>query len=849
MLITVTLSHISRQLVTINHQSKNDQSMKQVFILCTLLISYVSFGQNNVQSNDLSKIGTINGTVIDQSLKQPIPYATVVVKSNQDVIQGGITDEDGSFVLRNIEEGSYIFEVQFIGYQNYQKAIEITPENAKLELGTISLVENVTELEGVDVVAERSTIEQKIDRKVINVGKDLTTQGATASEIMNNIPSVNVDQQTGQLSMRGNSNVRVMVDGKLSNVPVEQLLKQIPSTSIKQIELITNPSAKYNPEGMSGIINIILYKDAKIGFNGSMNLGLSYEEQAKFNSSVDLNYRSGKFNFYGSYGNNISKNENGGLIERLDDPGTTDFNENQLQVLDFLNNNKSHLYKVGVDYFLDEKNTISIFTNQNRYDGKFDGQTDILNVDPSVSDTRQVFSQDNVNHNEQYNFDYKRDFEKDGHNIEFEIDYSNYEDEEDADFRFMGTGNQPDYQDFVDTRRQQTIANLDYVNPLSETAKLELGLEYRTYETDMEYSSTGYSFNEQGQLIPTPDTDFIYGMDIYSAYATFGQNFDKWSYQVGARFEDVGVAADTNSVRSFTDDYMQVYPSAFVTYSPTDKNQFQLSFSRRVDRPGLGQVNPIREWSTPQISSYGNDELLPQFTNSYEANYTRRLENGSLTFGVYYRTIEDEINQVLYIDRIDLTKQILTYDNFENTNAYGFEISSNYRPTTWWNINASVDMYTQTQRGLTEILTPSNNDITIDDIVTREVEVDNVALNARMNNNFTLTKNLSLSLFGFYRGKNESLQMDADPMYFVNTGARYSFAGGKGSFSLNFNDVFNTMKFSFEGVRPYRQNGSFHWESRTIYAGLSYRFGGGKNRKVERKSRDSNTKQSGGGFL
>jgi len=849
MLNTVTVFQIDRPLVNTIHQLKNDQSMKHAFLFCTLLISYFTFGQDNVQSNVLSKIGTINGKVIDQSLKQPIPYATVALKSGEEVLQGGITEDDGSFALHNISEGNYSIEVQFIGYETYQKAIEITADNPKLDLGTISLVANVTELEGVDVVAERSTIEQKIDRKVINVGKDLTTQGPSAADIMNNLPSVNVDQQTGALSLRGNSNVRVMVDGKLSNVPVDQLLKQIPSSSIKQIELITNPSAKYNPEGMSGIINIILHKDAKNGFNGNISLGLAYEDEAKFNSAIDLNYRSGKFNFYGSYGNNIGKRVNGGKVERLDDPQTTAFNENQLQLLDFLDNSKSHLYKAGVDYFLNDKNTISIFTNQNLYDGKFNGETNIINLDPTVSNTQQIFIQKNNNHNEQYNFDYKRDFNKDGHNIEFEIDYSNFQNEEDADFRFNGTSNQPDYEDFVDTRRQQTIANLDYVNPLSETAKLELGLEYRTYETDVDYSSTGFSFNEQGNLIPTPDTDFIYGMDIYSAYATFGQNFKKWSYQVGARMEDVGVTADTNSVRSFTDDYLQIYPSAFVTYSPSEKNQFQMSFSRRVDRPGLGQVNPIREWSTPQISSYGNEELLPQFTNSYELNYTRRLEHGSLTFGVYYRAIEDEINQVFYVDRLDLTKQILTYDNFDNTSAYGFEISSNYKPLSWWNINASVDMYTQTQRGLTELLIPEDNDIDVDDIVTQEVEVDNLALNARLNNNFTVTKNLSLSLFGFYRGKNESLQMTSDPMYFVNTGARYSFAGGKGSFSLNFNDVFDTMKFSFKGERPYRQNGSFYWESRTIYAGLTYRFGGGKNRKADRKTRDTNTKESGGGFM
>ncbi|QLE00343.1 TonB-dependent receptor [Galbibacter sp. BG1] len=821
--------------------------MKSIFMLCMALLSAITYSQNSVPNTSFAKIGSITGIIIDKNTQEPIPYATVMVKQEGATVQGGITEDNGAFFLKDLEEGTYQFEVQFIGYTSYSKSVTISKSDRKVDMGTISLEENVTELEGVDVVAERSSIEQKIDRKVVNIGKDLTTQGPTASDIMNNIPSLNVDQQTGELSMRGNSNVRVMVDGKLSNVPVAQLLKQIPSTSIKKIELITNPSAKYNPEGMSGLINIVLYKDANIGFNGNANVGVSYEEEAKFNTSLDLNYRRGKFNMYGNVGTNIGKYVNNGQVERLDDP-VTNFDENQIQDFYFFNNNKSYLYKIGVDYFLNEKNTISFFTNQNIFDGKGLGDTDIINFDPSVGDSEQLFNNVNSNQNEQYNFDYKRDFDKEGHNIELEVDYSNFTNDEDANFNFEGENTQPDYMDFVDTRRQQTIANLDYVNPINEKGKLELGLEARLFETDVDYSSTGFTFNSGGQLIPIPDTEFVYGMDIYSAYATYGQNFEKWSYQVGARFEDVSVKADTNSVRSFTDDYKQLYPSAFVTYTPSEKNQFQVSFSRRVDRPGLTQVNPIREWSTPQISSFGNPSLLPQFTNSYETNYTRRLEHGSLTFGLYYRTIKDEINRALYVDRLDLTKQILTYDNFDDTEAYGVEVSLNYKPLEWWSINGSFDLYSQTQRGLTEILAPSENP-TVDDIIEEEVEVDNVAYNFRLNNNFNVTKKISLSLFGFYRGENRGIQMNAKAMYFVNTGARYSFADGKGTFSLNFNDIFNTMQFRFDGERPYEQRGAFNWESRTIYAGLSYRFGSGKNRKAQRKNRDSNTKEGGGGIM
>ncbi|AWX45501.1 hypothetical protein HME9304_02521 [Flagellimonas maritima] len=817
--------------------------MKRVFLLFALLLCSVHsthlFANNKTDSDT---IGSISGIVVDET-KQPIAYAAIVIKSSDDgkTITGGITAEDGSFEVEKLPEGSFILEVQFIGYKTHAQNLEITKRNGKIDLGTIVLTEDTEKLEEVEVVAERTTIEQRVDRKVINVGKDLTTAGATASDIMNNIPSVNVDSQTGDISLRGNSNVRVMVDGKLSNVPVAQLLRQIPSTSIKSIELITNPSAKYNPEGMSGIINIVLHKNANTGFNGTITTGLTQAIEAKFNSSIDLNYKQGKFNFYGNYGNNIGKYVNDGTILRLD--------ENSLQAFDFFNNNKSHLYKVGVDFYLNDRNTISIFTNQNIFDGKGQGITDVTyNMDQSRNVT-QIFNDINENQSEQYNFDYKHDFKKEGHNIELEIDHNAFNSDQDANFRSVGASLFPDYMDFVDTERTQTFINLDYVNPLDSISKLEVGLESRTFETDVDYSSTGLSFNSNGDLIPTPSTDFIYSMDIYSAYATFSQTRGKFSYQAGVRLEDVEVKADTNRLRAFTDKYTEIYPSAFITYNPNEKNQFQVSYSRRVDRPGLQQVNPVREWATPLISSFGNPSLVPQFTNSYETNYTRRLKNGSITAGIFYRAISDEINRAVYVDRLDFNKLILTFDNFQNTSAYGFELSTNYKFTKWWSINGSFDFFSQTQRGITESLSGDSPDPTENDIIEERVEVDNTAWNLRLNNSFKVSKSLTLQLFGFYRGQNRTIQFTARPMYFVNLGARYSFAQGKGTISLNYNDMFNTMRFGFDGDRPYEQVGGFNWESNNLYAGLSYQFGSGKNKAKQRKRRDSNTKKSGGGIL
>ncbi|WP_108866990.1 TonB-dependent receptor domain-containing protein [Aquimarina aquimarini] len=788
-------------------KSINQKIILLLFSFCCLL--------STAQPSNETVTGTIQGTVIDKNLQQPIPYATVAIHNGAGkIISGGISTEDGNFIISDVPKGHYTIKIQFIGYKTHSQPIEISKQNRDLNLGTISLEEEAEALDDVMIVAERTTIEQKIDRKVINIGKDLTTTGGTASEIMNNIPSVNVDQD-GNIALRGNQNVRILIDGKPTNIDATQLLKQIPSTSIKKIELITNPSAKYNPEGMSGIINIILHKNSTIGFNGTINLGLNFDKNARFNSSVDLNYRTGRFNFYGNYGNNINKNQNGGFVNRTDENYRTDFT--------FLDNNKSHLFKVGLDYFINDHNTISVYTNQNLFDGLTTGKTDITFAENAQNNVTQNLVSNSENLGSTYNFDYKHDFKKEGHNIELEIDYNVFESDKDDGFGFIGNNDLlPNYNDLINNDRKNTTVNLDYINPLSETTKLELGYETRLRRTDNEYQSTLFQ-----------NSTYSYDRDIHSFYATYGQKFEKWGYQFGARIENYEVEAIFNGEKIFEDDIFTVYPSGYLSYTPGEKNSYQLSYSRRIDRPGLNQINPIREWSTPRIISFGNPSLNPQFTNSIEANYTRKLGKGSITSGIFYRIINDEISQVL-IENPDVEEgQILTFDNFKNNSSYGLEVSANYKTTNWWSVNASFDLYAQTQKGVVE---------------NTNKEVDAFIYNFRVNNSFKATKNLTFQVFGFYRGEQEGILFKTKPFYFINTGARYNFMKGKGTASINFNDVFNTMRFRFNSDTPYPQNGQFKGETQTIFLGLSYRFGSGKNRQVSRKRRDNNEK-SGGGLL
>ncbi len=789
--------------------------MKSYLILIfTFGLTLSTIAQNSTTITLKELTGIIQGKVIDSKTKEPLPYVNIVVKNENKIVNGGITSEKGTFAIKNLEFKKYAVEIQFIGYKTILKSVNLTAEDKNFDLNTIALEENSVQLEGVEVVREKSIVEQKIDRKIINVGKDLISAGATAGEIMNNIPSVSVDPQTNEISLRGNSNVRILIDGKPTTIEASQLLQQIPSASIKQIELITNPSAKYNPEGMSGMINIVLNKNTKIGFNGSVNNGITFGITPKLNSSFDMNYRSGKFNFFGNYGLNTGKQSNRGFVNTLE------IGKEDSQIFRFSDNDTSHLAKIGFDYYWNDKNTLSFYTNQNIFNGKGDSKTIVDFADPDVEDIIQLFDNKTNNYNQTYNFDYKTNFKKEGHNLELEINYNNEDNEENANF------NTPAKNDITNAGNN-TLINLDYANPLTQTTKMELGLESRIEKTKNLFL-----------LDNTYNSNFEYERNIYSAYSTFTKQIGKWSLQAGTRFEKFNALAvfkksgenDTN----IEDNFFTLYPSVFINYASSDKNSFNLSASRRVDRPSLAQLNPIREWSTPQIDSEGNPALVPQFTNSFEFNYTRKIKMGSITTGVFYRKIYKEITRIIFESPTNSEKLILSYDNLVDNNAYGFEVSGNLQFTKWLSSNISADVYSKKVNGV---------------VANEPLSVDVTVFNARMNNTFKVNKNLRFQLSGLYRGRDLRLQFVRKPMWKIDMGASQNILKGDGTITFRISDVFNSMYFAFDGDKPIKRQGQFNRESQTAYIGFSYRFGSGKNKAIQRKERDSNETQGSGGML
>ena len=805
--------------------------MKFKILLLSLLIT-LSFLQAQNSNVGAFALGSISGKVIDKNSKQPISYVNVSVKLDGKVITGGITQDNGSFSIKNLELKEYVVEFQFMGYKTQTVSVDLTT-NKTINLNTISLQEDAIQLEGVEIVKEKSTYEQKIDRKIINVGKDLISAGATAGEIMNNIPSVSVDPQTNAISLRGNENVRILIDGKPTNIDPSQLLKQIPSSSIKQIELITNPSAKYNPEGMSGIINIVLHRNANQGFNASINNGVTFGITPKANASFDMNYKVGKFNFYTNYGFNHGIQTNHGNIHSFQP------NAEKFIAMDFVNKNTSHLYKIGVDYYLNDYNTLSIYTNQNLFISSGNSLVAVDYVPTSIPDIYQTNSSHNKNTTGTYNLDFKHKFKKEGENIELEYNFNRNKANENSLFSIVSNSAETLNPNDINNINNNTKINLDYTNPLPENSKLETGLETRI-------ENTNNTFNKDLAY----NSDFHYERKINSAYTTFGKQWTKWGFQVGARFENYIADANFNAVDSndengngntteiitkkFNDKINTVYPSGYISYKLSDNNSFNFNYSRRVDRPSIGQVNPIREWSTPTVISVGNPYLRPQFTNSFELNYTRKTKIGSISTVVFYRVINSEITRLVEIDPTNSNRNILSYANFKDNRSYGAEISGNLDFTKWWSANLGTDIYFRKIRGT---------------VTSQFIEKDISVFNARMNNTFKATKNLRFQLFEMYRGQEQGLQFLRKRSYKTDIGASYNILKGQGTVSARASDIFKTINFSFDGDLPYKQVGGFTWESRTVYLGFNYRFGGGKNMALQRKQRDKNETQNNGGMM
>ncbi|AUC85041.1 TonB-dependent receptor [Polaribacter sp. ALD11] len=804
--------------------------MKKYTPLFLIFLSLPFFSQ--AKKDVIKNIGTITGKIVDFKTKKALPYVNIVCKDqSKAIITGGITSKKGSFIIEKLPLDSIFIDIQFIGYKTIKRTIVLSKNQSQVNISTLFLKEDSSLLDEVVVQSKTSTIVQKIDRKVIHVGKDLTSAGTNSLQLLENIPSVQVNFQSGTINLRGNSNVRVLIDGKPSNLSPSKLLKQIPSSSVKSVELITNPSAKYTPEGMSGIINIILKKNTKIGFNGSINIGQEHSKNTRPTGSLDLNYRTGKVNMYANYGLDLGKFETNAFFDRSD--------KNLTQHINYTDNTTNNYLKTGIDFYINKKNTLSFYTSQSFSDTDFSIDTKVIENNNLVFNALNLSQFDTKE--QAYNLDYKLDIDDKGQNIELEINYTKTTDPQN-DFNketVSKSSKRYNYTNNITNNSDTFLANLDYTKPLSG-GKLEFGLEARIQNTfnniitDQEIETNGNT-----AIVPKGNSSFNYDREIYSGYVNYTKEFKKIAFQGGLRFEHFtvnGLFSNTEqaAIKPYEDQFLTLYPSAYFTYYASDKNEFQIGYSRRVDRPGVEQVTPIQEWTSPLSTSIGNQTLQPQFTNSFEANYTRSIKKGYLSFGTFYRRTSDKIGRIINKDPANADRQLLSYANYETANSYGVEFSSSFKITKWWSFRPSANLYIQDSQGV---------------INNKQESIKNTLFSARISNSFKASKKLRFQLSSSYRGKSEGVQFKVKPYALVNASAQLSVLDGNGAITLRGTDIFDGYKLDFSATNPFAQTGQYTLEYSSVYLGFSYDFGSGKNRERNRKYRENNETQGSGGVL
>ncbi len=741
--------------------------------------------------------GKIRGTVLDQNSGKPLPFATIGVYTLSDsLVGGGISEEDGSYSV-DLPLGRFYVLVEFMGFEAIKsEPFSLSRENPTLDLGDLALAASAEDLDEVVVQGEKTIMELSLDKRIFNVGKDLANAGGNASDILMNLPSVAVDPE-GNVRLRGSANVRILIDGKPSGLVSfkgSSGLRQLPANMVERVEVITNPSARYEAEGMAGVINIILKKDNKQGFNGSFEVITGYPVNLGF--TTNLNYRKNRINWFINYG--LAYRKQPGISELYqevynEDGSTSLLNQNNSSTVTGLNNN----LRGGLDYFFSEKSilTASYLWRRSdahritdiRYEDYLDGFDNYL----GYTLRRQDETEDEPNKEAIIN--YKRTFAEKGHELVGSFTYLNYWERSDqlyTQYSFTPTDIPISSEDLVQTSlndefENQYLVQLDYTKPFASKGKIETGL--RTSFREMKNDFLVQEQNETGdfETIDGLDNIFLYNENILAAYGIVGNESGKWSYQGGLRaeytdIETILVETNESNPRSYTN----LFPSAHLTYNVTDENAFQLSYSRRVRRPVYNDLSPYVTFSDERNFFSGNPDLDPEFTDAFELGHIKYLEKATLFSTVYFRNTIDKIERIRQVGENGFS--VTAPYNITGEKSYGVEFSGDYRPTSWWKLDFNANFF--------------HARIDASNVGQAELRKTYSWL-FRQTSRFTFGKGWDVQVRANFEARQKTAQGVRKGIFFIDLSASKRILDDRGTLILNITDLLNTRinRFIIEG--------------------------------------------------
>ncbi len=792
--------------------------------------------------------GGIKGTVIDGELGGPLEFVTVQVKAkgSDKILQGSVTGSDGNYTIGGLKKGEYVVTFSYIGYGEISRNISIGGNSQVLNLGELTLEEDANQLNEVEIVAKRPQMRFEIDRKVFDATQDIASEGGSVSDLLSNIPSVEVDNE-GSVSLRGNSSVTIWINGKASGLTSDNqadILEMMPAGDIKQVEVITNPSAKYSPEGTAGIINIILKDDRKPGYYGSVKAGA--DTDGGYQASGNINYSSSKVDAYANLNYRNREFKGGGITSRE--------NTTNSSFLDQTNDSKRQhnnwFGRFGVTWHMTKSDDLSLNVTGMTGGGNNSETIHYISTDSQrntlyTSDRTTNGDSDMKMYNLELNYVHKF---SDKSNIDLTVSNNQWKRDGVDIFQQSTTYTDPSqsadpiYQTQENDIKDKTWeVQADYSNKISEMSRIEAGYK-GTFQRNASpvdtYTGTTAGNIQQDQTLYNR---FLYNQDVHALYMTYGGKWENLSYQAGLRGEYWRV--DTRSLdfdqefngkpsESFEKDYFKLFPSAFISYSLPKNNELQVNYTRRLRRPWGGQLNSFRNISDASNISFGNPELTPEYSHSFELNYIKSWESGhTLSLSGYYRSTDDVIQRIRFLNTED-NVMYTTSENVAKSQASGLEIVGKDKLFKILDLTTTVNLYYSKLDGFTYLPAGASTP------VIGETD-ESFAWDVRMIANLSLPWGVSLQGTGNYNSKRLMAQGYRKPNYSVDLGLRKSFLNDKLTLSVNARDLLDSRKFRTITSGDGFWQDSENWRGgRRVGFTLTYNFGNMNKKKDKSKSRD-----------
>ena len=806
------------------------------FIIFTL--TFLSVLSQKPQNDQIS----ITGKIIDSNTKEPLEYATVIL-NNQETKQlsGGITDENGNFNIK-INTGTYDISFEFISFKTIKIPNKII--NSSINFGTIKLSEDADELDEIVIIAEKSTVEIRLDKRIYNVGKDMTVKGGSASDVLDNVPSVDVDVE-GNVSLRGNENVRILIDGKpsaLVGLSGTDALRQLPADAIERVEVVTSPSARYDAEGTAGILNIILRKGVATGLNGSLNATIGDPTQYRIASNI--NFRTKKVNLFTNLGYRNSSGP-GNFLTNLSTFEDESINSLRIEDRNFERNRNGYNINLGLEYFLSKESSITGTYFFRDSDNKNLSNNIIrvfdINDNLEFSDTR-IQDEDEIDTTSQFALNYTNNINSSGHKLTIDFQYSESEEIETA---FINDS-LAEENNITTEDSKNTLIQSDYVLPIGENTQFEIG-----YRGEFQDLTSDFLVTRTPTLDFDPSNNLIFKQNVNALYSQFGSKLNKFSYLLGLRTEitDVKVRL-TNTNEKFDYKYTELFPTINVGFERTEDQSFTIGYSRRLRRPRFWYLNPFESRSSQNVIYKGNPALIPTFTNSFDLGFLQKIGKLTLNSSIYF---QHSINAIQRVSRdeirfIDGVNQVITIRepiNLASEDRFGFELTTNYNPSKKVRLSGSFNVFQQESKGLYAynkfIIDETSGDI-IATPETQDLGNTNNSWFTRFNATFSLPWEIQMQNRLSYRGPRKTAQSESEGIFSANIALSKDVFKEKGSLVLNVSDVFNSRKRKSTNYNPSKENPTSisyqesQWRVRQVSLNFTYRFNQKKKQQRDRRS-------------